>query len=269
MAPITTASARSGSDTSQTAQGTLVPISAADIARVVARPESILAVYQALASGSTADAVIVSALGTNFASLADAGCLATYAAVFAGALAPNGATSLAPMTASLQQLLASPVLTGGHYCKLTMLLSMFGHPRLVPPDAATSDPPRPTMHFAVWLENSPAGVGVHTQLVVSNVLQHAYLLLDPMYSLAIRLPYAAGYPKATLTVLQNAAALLQAPTASGDYVDMWPGNSAPNRSQFVQAMTSGAMGPQYIDYGALSGSVGWDLHMATVIANMA
>jgi hypothetical protein len=173
------------------------------------------------------------------------------------------------MTASLNQLLTSPALACGHFDKLTMLLTLLAYPGLIPPDAAASDPPKPTMHFAVWLENAPTNIGVHSQLVVSNVLDNAYLLLDPMYSFAMRLPFAAGYPKTTLTVLQNAAALLLTPSATSDYVDLWPGNSAPSRSQVVQAMTSGIMGPQYIYYDALYGSEGWDLHMATVIGHIA
>jgi hypothetical protein len=272
MAPIPLASGHNGSTASQTTlqvQNTLVPIYTTDVTRVAARPETILAIYAALAPGQNSDAVIQKALGAQFASLDSAGCFATYAAVFAGTVAPSGASPFAPLTASLQQLLASPALACGHYDKLTMLLALLAFPGLIPPDAAASDPPKPTMHIAVWLASAPINIGVHSQLVLSNVLDNAYLLLDPMYSFALRLPFSAGYPKASLTVLENATALLQAPAAIGDYVDMWPGNSAVNRTQLVQAMTSGVMGPQYIYHDSIYGSEGWDTHMATVIANMA
>jgi hypothetical protein len=270
MAPIAPAAGQNGPSTmTAQAQGTLVAINPADVAAVVARPETILTVYQALAPGASADSYMRQALGAEFGTLVSAGCFATYAAIFAGIVAPSGATPLDPMTASLQQLLKSAALACGHYDKLTMLLTLLGYPEVTPPDAGASDPPKPTMHFAEWIDSAPIGVGVHSQLVMSNVLDSAYLLLDPMYSFAMRLPYASGYPKASLSVLQNAAALLQTPSTTGNYVDLWPGNSAVNRSQVVTAMTSGVMGPQYIDSNAQSAAPGWDQHMARVIANMA
>src|SRR6516162_8322387 len=69
--------------TGQNVQGPLLPVSSADVAAVVARPEKILAKYQALAPGASADAYVRGALGANFASLASAGCFASYAAQFA------------------------------------------------------------------------------------------------------------------------------------------------------------------------------------------
>jgi hypothetical protein len=249
--------------------GTLVPIYAADVTGVVARPESILSTYHALAPGASSDALMRQALGASFVTLEGAGCFATYAGIFAATVAPANGTSLAPMTASLQQLLTATGLACGHYDKLTMLLTLLGYPGLIPPDAPVGAPAKPTMHFAVWLANAPINIGVHSQLVVSNVLDSAYLLLDPMYAFAMRLPYAGGYPKASLSVLQNAAALLQTPSATGDFVDLWPGNNVVSRSQVVQAMTTGVMGPEYISFDDLSGSIGWDLQMATVLDNMA
>ena len=251
------------------AQGTLVPIYATDVTNVVARPELILTSYQALAPAASADSVIRSALGAPFTSLAGAGCFATYATVFAGTVAPSGVPSLAAMSASLQQLLTLPALACDHYGKLAMILTLLARPTLIPPDAAAGEPAKPTMHFAAWLDDSPLNIGAHSQLVVSNVLNGAYLLLDAMYSFAIRLPYSGAYPKPTLSVLENAAALLQTPTATGNYVDLWTANAAANRALVVQAMTSGTMGPQFIDNDADSGADAWDLHMASLIDNMA
>jgi hypothetical protein len=256
--------------TGQNVQGPLLPVSSADVAAVVARPEKILAKYQALAPGASADAYVRGALGANFASLASAGCFASYAAQFAGSAVPEGFSSLAPQTASLEQLLTDTALGCGHYCKLAMLLTLLGYPGVIPPDASGGDPPKPTMHFAVWVPAATINIGYHSQLVLSNVLDNAYLLLDPMYAFAMRLPYAGAYPMASHTVLENAAALLQTPSATADFVDLWPANTVVKRSQVVTAMMSGTMGPAYIyNSDPQYGADGWDRVMAGVIANMA
>lgn len=230
-------------------------LSAAAVSRIVTRPSAFLGLYNRLGGGSPA-AYIQSLLGAPFATLADAGCQATFASIVAYNTAPVGTPTLDPMGATLHQLLTSPVLACGHFCKLAALLTLIGNPELMPPDAAPADPPKATVHFLVWLESTPLNVGVHSQLLITNVLDDAYLLLDPMYAFALRIPYV-GTPQAGLTQIENAAYMMQTPIAQDNLVvfDAAASAAAP---QVLQTMVSGSMGLDYIYHDALYGSEGWD-----------
>jgi len=197
----------------------MLQISAAVRAAIIARPETFRSAYSALGGGTSSDALIRAQLGAPFASLSSAGCIATFGSVVAFDIAPQGANTLDPLSATLQQLLNSPALTYSHFCKLNALLALLGSPRLIPPDGATTA----TLHFLVWLADAPFGIGAHAQLILANVLDGAYLLLDPTYATVPQLPVA---------------------------------------------LTDGALGPQYLDLDALSGSPGWDAHIALAFANM-
>jgi hypothetical protein len=184
----------------------MLQVSSTDLAAIIARPERFLSTYQNLNGGTSADTYVRSQLGTSFSSLSDAGCVATFGSVVAFSVAPAGENSLDAMTATLQQLLTAPALAANQFCKLNALLALLGNPGLIPPDATAT---KASLHFLVWLDTVPLGTGTHTQLVISNVLQQAYLLLDPMYALALRIPFVGGGPNASQTVIENAAAMLQ------------------------------------------------------------
>ena len=243
----------------------MLQVSTADLAAIIERPERFLSTYQNLSGGTSADAYVRSQLGTSFASLSDAGCIAVFASVVAFSIAPAGQNSLDAMTATLRQLLTAPALTANQFCKLNALLALLGNPGLIPPDA-TGAVTKASLHFLVWLDTVPLGAGAHTQLVISNVLQQAYLLLDPMYELALRIPFVGAGPKAGLTVTENAAAMLQtAITPDNLAVLNAAGTSA--APQLIPALLGGTLGPQYLDESA-AGSDGWDMQIARAFANM-
>jgi len=242
----------------------LFPVSEGDMASIRARPEAFLSVYNNLATdGTSADAVVRSTLGTSFASLSDAGCLVTFAAMVAHNSAPLGSTPVAPIPATLQQLLRSQAMACGHYCKLATMLSLLGHPELIPPDAATGSPAKPTVHILVWLQNVPLATGFHSQLIVSNVFDDGYLLLDPTYAYVLRIPFVGAGPQSSLTVIENAAIMLQTPIAAQNVAVLDPAGIV-DRSQMLTAVTSGVLGPQYIYHDSLFGSEGWDTRIAGI-----
>jgi hypothetical protein len=270
MAPATPPTATTpGATNNTTTEGTpMFQVSASLLASIVARPETFLAGYTGLGTTSTpADAYVRAQLGTPFASLSDSGCIATFASVVAFNAAPVGTTSLAPLTATMKQLLSSPALACGHFCKLTALFSLLGNPLLIPPDAATGSPAKPTIHILVWLDTVPLGTGYHSQVIISNVLDSAYLLLDPLYAYALRIPYVGAGPQASLTVIENAATMLQTPIAQDNLAILDPRGTAAS-PQIVTPLLGGTLGPEYIFHDSLYGSEAWDTEIGQVFEDM-
>jgi hypothetical protein len=243
------------------------PVSAATLTSIRERPENFLTAYAALGGSSSPAAYVPAQLGAPFASLIDAGCMATYATAVAFACAPSGTTPLAPLTATLQQLLSSEALACGHFCKLATLLSFLGHPELIPPDAAAGSADKATVHFLVWWEDVPLNTGVHSQLVITNVLEDAYLLLDPTYGYALRIPFVGAGPQASLTVIENAATMMRTPIAQDNLVVLDSAGTA-STPQMLQTVTGGVLGPTYIYHDALYGSEGWDTRIAQVFYSL-
>jgi len=247
--------------------GSKLSVSAATLAGIRARPESFLSYYGALGGSGSSSAYVQSKLPASFASLTDAGSMVVFASTVAFACAPAGATSLAPMTATLGQLLANANLTCGHYCKLATLLALLGHPELIPPDMPPGSPAQPTLHFLVWQENVPLKTGAHSQLVVTNALDNAYLLVDPMYGYAVRIPFVGAGPQADLIVVENAATLLQTPVGQDNLALLDPAGTA-GLSQMLSVMTGGQLGPQYVYNDSIYGSYGWDKQISQVFNSM-
>jgi len=261
----------SGSDPltpAQTALPQLLSISPSTLADIVSRPENFLASYEALGgSTSTPLAYVQSRIGSQFASLTDTGALTVYATVIACNAAPLGDTPLDPMSSTLSELLTATSLVCGHYCKLTTLLSLLGNPLLIPPDPPTGAPPRPVLHTLVWLDTVPLNTGFHSQLIISGVLDNAYLLLDPTYGYALRVPFVGSGPQADLTTVENAATLLQTPIDQANLALLDPNRTA-STPQMVQALLGGALGPQYIYHDSIYGCEGWDDRIAQVIDDL-
>ena len=245
----------------------MLQVSAETRAAIIARPEAFLAAYNAVGGGSPTATVVRSQLGAPFASLTDAGCMATFASLVAFGIAPMGTNANAPMSVTLGELLNSQALTYLDFCKLSALLSLIGSPGLVPADVAGGAPAEASTHFLLWLADVPLGTGVHAQLVVANVLDKAYLLLDPTYAFALRIPFSSAGPDPGLTVVENAATMMQTPIAAQNLAVLDPAGTAA-MPQLLTAATNGALGPQYIDHDVSSGSEGWDNHFARSWANM-
>jgi len=245
----------------------LIPIKQASLAAMRSRPETFLSIYGELGGSKASVTLVRSKLGSAFASLTDAGSMATFATVVASDYAASGATTLDPMAASLRQLLNSPALACGHYCKLATLLVLLGHPELIPPDADARDPPKATLHFMVWLANVPLGTGLHSQLVLANVLDNAYLLLDPMYAIALRIPFVGAGPRADLTVIENAAVMLQSPITQDNLTLLSPGPTG-GLPQMLPAIMGAALGPQYILHDARYGAEVWDLRIGQILNDL-
>lgn len=225
-----------------------------------------MSLYNALGGAGSPATYMQSQLGAAFSSLADAGGIVTFASIVAHRVAPAGSNILDPLTVTLHQLLSGSPLACGHFCKLATLLALLGSPELIPPDAPVTDTPKPTVHFLVWLESTPLNVGVHSQLLITNVLDEAYLLLDPMYAFALRIPYL-GTPQAALTAIENAASMMQTPIDQNNLV-VFDSTASAAAPQMLQALTGGAMGPQYIYHDALYGSEGWDTAISVIFDNM-
>jgi len=238
-------------------------ISTTAISKLRDRPETFLDAYDAFGGA----AAIQQKLGTPFTTLNDAGSMLTYACAMVYNSAQVGACAYAPMTATVQQLLHSPALACGHMCKLASYLAFLGHPELIPPDAAAGLAEKPTVHFVVWEVDVPLKTGIHSQLILSNVIDSAYLLLDPLYAYALRIPFVGAGPDASKTVIENAATMMQVPIASANLAVLDPAGTA-STPQILQIVTSGVMGPQYIQHDALYGSEGWDLVIGRVFDQM-
>lgn len=236
----------------------MIQLPAGALPNIVARPEAFLATYAALASGgSTSTAYVQSELGSAFSALADPGCVVTFASVVAFNAAASGATTLDPTSATLNQLLTASTFAAQHYCKLTALLSLLANPWLLPPDLGTTGAAKPTIHFLTWLPNVPLNTGAHCQVVVFDVLESAYLLLDPMYAYALRIPYVGSGPQSGLSVVENAATFLQTPNVTQNLAILDPSGTAAV-PQMLTTLLSGVLGPQYIDDGSTDGTSAWD-----------
>ena len=247
----------------------LFSISASTLADIVFRPENFLTAYEALGgSSSTPLAYVQSRIGSQFASLTDTGALTVYATVIACNAAPLGETPLPPMSSTLSQLLTAASLVCGHYCKLTTLLSLLGNPLLIPPDAPTGAAQRPVLHTLVWLDTVPLNTGFHSQLIISGVLDNAYLLLDPTYGYALRVPFVGSGPQADLMTVENAATMLQTPIDQANLALLDPNRTA-STPQMVQVLLGGALGPQYIYHDSIYGCEGWDARISQVIDDLA
>lgn len=245
-------------------------VSAQAMASIAARPENFLIEYQILGGGSrtAAASALRKAMGPSFTTLTDTGCLAVYAAMVAASAAPVGDPGFPPMDASLTQLLQATALSCGHYCKLATLLALLGRATLSPPDLLASSTSLPgTVHFLVWLDTVPLNTGYHSQLVVSNVLTNAWLLLDPLYGFAMALPFGSSGPQSGLTDIENAATSLTEPVSAQGLVQFNDTNLGSNPT-ITQLMTSGVLGPQYIYHDSIYGSEGWDTRIAQVIGNL-
>jgi hypothetical protein len=245
-------------------------VSAEAMASIAARPENFLIEYQALGGGSrtAAASTLRKALGSSFTTLTDTGCLAVYAAIVAASAAPVGDPGFPPMDASLRRLLHAPELACGHYCKLAVLLALLGRATLSPPDLGADSGSLPgTVNFLVWLDTVPLNTGYHSQLVVSNVLTNAWLLLDPLYGFALAIPFGSPGPQSGLTAIENAATSLMEPIKAQNLVQFNDTNLGSNPT-ITQLITSGDLGPQYIYHDSIYGSEGWDTRIAQVIGNL-
>ena len=198
--------------------------------------------------------------------MTDTGALALYASVVAFNAAPLGDTPLDPMNSTLQQLLNADSLVCGHYCKLNTLLALLGNPQLIPPDPAGAAPPTSNLHFLVWLDTVPLNTGYHSQLIITNVLDSAYLLLDPTYGYAARIPFVGSGPLASLTPVENAATFLQTPSDASNIAVLDPNRTSATPGMLT-TLVSGAMGPQYIYHDSIYGCEGWDTRIAQIIDN--
>jgi hypothetical protein len=245
----------------------VLQISPSVLAGVVAAPQTFVTAYASIGGSTDAASYIRSQLGTQFITLSDPGCVATFASLLAYSVAPLGDPGLDPMSATLQQLLSLPTLANGHLCKLTTLLALLGSPQLIPPDAPAGSPAKPSLHFIVWLANVPLGTGALAQLLISNVLDTAYLLLDPTYAYALRIPYVGAGPQSHLTVVENAAVMLQTPISQDNLAVLDPAGTG-SVPQMLPTVISGALGPQYLQVGSSDGSQSWDAHIAGVFDNM-
>jgi hypothetical protein len=244
----------------------LFSVSADTLAAIVARPEKFLAAYSGLGGGTPA-AFVRSQLAAAFSSLTDAGCVATFASVVAYKATTAGITTLDASTATMHDLLTAPALASQHLCRLNALLALLASPGLVPPELPAASPAKATVHFLTWLDTVPLNTGAHAQLVITNVLDSAYLLLDPQYAYAVRIPFVGAGPQSSLPLAQNVASMLQTPLAADNLaiLDPTPTSAVP---QMLQALQSGALGPEYLDNGATSGADFWDANLAQVVYDM-
>lgn len=245
----------------------MLQLPAGALPNIVARPEAFVSAYAALGGGgTTSTAYVQSELGSAFTALADPGCIATFASVVAYNAAASGASTLNPLSATLNQLLTASTFTAQHYCKLTALLSLLANPWLLPPDLTPSGTAKPTVHFLTWLASVPLGIGAHCQLVVFDVLESAYLLLDPMYAYALRIPYSGSGPESSLSVVENAATFLQTPNSTQNLAVLDPNGTA-SVPQMLTTLLSGALGPQYLDSSATAGAAAWDSLIGATFVN--
>jgi hypothetical protein len=239
----------------------MLQVPSAALAQIIARPETFLAVYRGLGGGVDAAGYVRAQLGTAFAALPDAACAATFAAAVAFNVAPAGTTTLEPLTATLHELLTAEALSAEPFCKLSALLALIASPAMVPPDAGSN--PKATLHFLTWIDTVPLNTGAHTQLVITNVLDNAYLLLDPMYAFALCIPFVGSGPQAHLTLAGNVASMMQVPIAQTNLALLDP--SGTGATAVSLAMLSGTLGPQYLDDQSSSN---WDRRIAQVLDNL-
>jgi len=245
----------------------LFSIPADVLAAIVARPEKFLTAYSSLGGGTDAAAYVRSQLGGPFAALQDAGCLATFATVVSYNAVPAGTSPLDPTAATLHELLTAPALAAQHRCRLSALLSLLGNPVLIPPELPAGSKPKATLHFLAWLSTVPLNTGPHTQLVIANVFDQAYLLLDPQYAYALRIPFVGAGPQSSLTLAENVATMMQTPLPPDNLALLDPA-ATDTVPQMLQVLLSGALGPQFVDKGATTGADFWDNNIAQVVNTM-
>ena len=242
-------------------------VSAATLTGIVARPETFLDVYGSLGgSGSTPLAFVQSQLGSQFSSLTDEGAIATFGAAVAFNVAPLAATPLDPQSATMQQLLTSSALTCGHFCKLTTLFSLMANPQMIPPDPTGGPVTKPSVHFLVWLPTVPLNTGNHAQLIIPNVLTDAYLLLDPTYAYALRIPFVGAGPQANLSPVVNAVTMLQTPIAQ-ENLAILDSSATSATPDMLKTVLSGALNPSYVYHDSIYGCEGWDNRIAQIFDN--
>ena len=123
------------------------------------------------------------------------------------------------------------------------------------------------MHFTAWLPSVPLNTGYHSQLIITNVLDDAYLLLDPMYAYALRVPYVGAGPQDDLTDIENAATMMQTPISPENLVVLDPAGTAASPGM-LQTIISGAMGPEYLYNDPVYGSAAWDTAISQTFVNM-
>lgn len=242
----------------------MLPVPSAVLAQIIARPETFLAVYSGLGGGTDGAGYVRAQLGPAFAALPDAACAATFAAAVAFNTAPAGTTTLDPLSATLHELLTAETLAAEHFCKLSALLALIASPALVPQRLPAGIPLKATVHFLVWLDTAPVNIGAHTQLVITNVLDNAYLLLDPMYGYALRIPFVGSGPQAHLTLAGNVTSMMQVPIAQTNLAQL-DDPSGTSATAVSLAMISGTLGPQYLDRNSSST---WDARIAQVLDNL-
>jgi hypothetical protein len=246
----------------------LIEVSSAVLAQIVSRPETFVSAYSGLGAGTDGAAYVRAQLTAPFGTLLDAGCMATFAAALAFSAAPAGTTTLDPLTATLHQLLTADALAAEHFCKLNTLLTLIGSPGLSP-DVQAGSSARASVHFLAWLDTAPLGVGAHTQVLITGVLDSAYLLLDPTYAYALRIPYVGSGPEATLSVAENAATMMHVPIARNNLALLLDPAGTSAVPEMLDVITSGAMGPDYLDVATTSGgSSFWDKRLAQIIENL-
>jgi len=190
-----------------------------------------------------------------------------FGSVVAVDIAPAGTSTLDPMNATLHELLTAPALASQRFCRLSALLTLLGNPALVPPELPPDSQPKATLHFLTWLSTVPLNTGAHTQLVVTNVMDRAYLLLDPQYAYVLRIPFVGSGPQSSLTLAENVATMMQTPLSPDNLALLDPAATS-TVPQMRQVVLSGALGPEYLDQGATSGSDFWDDNIAQVIYDM-
>jgi len=190
-----------------------------------------------------------------------------FAGVVAYSAAPSGTTDVDPTAATLHELLTAPALASEHFCRLSALLTLLASPAMIPPELPTSNQPKATLHFLTWLSTAPLTIGAHTQLVITNVLDQAYLLLDPQYAYTLRIPFVGTGPQSSLTLAENVATMMQTPLSQDNLALLVPA-AVSTLPQMLQVLLSGALGPQYLDQGPSSGSGFWDDNIAQVVYDM-
>jgi hypothetical protein len=251
----------------------LLPLLAGDLTSIAQRPTRFLNVFSQLAPNGDPNVFVRQRLGAPFLTLENAGCAGVFATLVAFNMAPYGDPGIPPLTATLGQLMQAPLMSCGHYCKLTYMLSALAHSSLAPPDSESWEAYRPTMHFIVWNTNSPLNVGTHLQIIVTDALDASFLLLDPTYCFVMRIPNAAGSMPASGMVPESVAASLQQPVPADHLVvlDDAPvddGGTFTGRASVIQALTGGVLRPSDVYYDPSFGSDGWETAMSGVLERM-
>jgi hypothetical protein len=265
---LASAAALEGSVSSRASAASVLPaLAPSDFATLITQPQLFGAFYEAIgAVAAGTDALVREALGPSFTTLEDSGCLSVYASYVAGAVAPAGAGTAAPLILTLHELLGSHTLSPAGYCKLTALLAIMTYPQLAPPDAAVGAPAKGTIHFLVWTDAAAFSDVGHTQLVLANVLDEAYLLLDPMYGFVMCIPYSRP-AAAGVSVVEHCATLLGTGIPSGNLAVVGAGPVA-GQDAAISTMLGGILTVSEISDDSSNGSGAWDAHLTQTLFNL-